>query len=72
MYRYITFIKYLLIENSTQKVLINKTISTPYTAHFSDALIGVTCLKLANEGSVRINIMSFLKELSELQLEPEL
>lgn len=65
-------IKYLLIENSTQKVLINKTISSPYTAHFSDALIGVTRLKLANEGSVRINIMSFLKELSELQLEPEM
>ncbi|MCJ8349386.1 hypothetical protein [Moritella sp.] len=64
-------IKYVLIENKTQKVLIKKVISAPYTATMSDALIAATRLRLANEGSVRMNIMSFLETLSALDTKAE-
>lgn len=59
-------IKYTLIENETQKVILNKTILAPYTATFSDAFVAANRLKLANEGSVRKNIMQFLQELSKI------
>jgi hypothetical protein len=60
-------IKYILIDKNSNKVIINNTILAPYTASFSDAWIAAKRLKLANEGTVRLNIMKFLEKLSSLK-----
>jgi len=59
---------YMLVERSTLKTVWEKTITTPYTASFGDAIIGVERLKLANEGAVRTNIAALIAELLRLKL----
>ncbi len=44
-------------------LVYEKEISCEYTANFSDALLGVERLRLANEGSMKKNISLFLEEL---------
>ncbi len=43
--------------------VFDETISTPYTANFSDAFVGVERLRLANEGAVRASIAAFITKL---------
>lgn len=47
--------------------ILNKTLTTPYTAAFGDSLLGVTRLRLANEGAIRANIEALLKELARVR-----
>lgn len=61
-------VMYILVERATGKTFWEKTITTPYTASFGDALYGVERLKLANEGAVRTNIAELITEL--LRLKP--
>lgn len=64
-------VEYTLSERSTQKVLYSKVISTPFTATFSDAAIGIIRMKVANEGAVRENIQKIINELMVLKLAPQ-
>ncbi len=57
---------YILVERSTGKTVWQETITTPYTASFGDALLGVERLKLANEGAVRTNIADLIGKLVRL------
>ena len=61
-------IHYRLTDLLHNRVVYEKTLSTPYTAAFGDALYGVTRLRLANEGAVRENIKAFLIDLARLNL----
>ncbi|MEM9678091.1 MAG: hypothetical protein AAF890_08540 [Pseudomonadota bacterium] len=45
--------------------VFQRTITAPYTAKFSDSLLAVERLRLANEGSARENIRKFIEALSE-------
>ena len=58
---------YQLVERTTAKTIWEKVITTPYTASFGDALLGVERLKLANEGAVRANILELINQLALLR-----
>jgi hypothetical protein len=55
---------YTLIDCRTQKEVWVRTITLPYTAAFSDSLLGVERLKLANEGAARVNIRKLVELLA--------
>ena len=61
--------EYTLVEVATNKVILREVIRAPFTAGVGDAFAGVKRLRLANEGSARANIESFLKRLSALKLD---
>jgi hypothetical protein len=62
-------VEYTLVEAATNKVVLREVIRTPFTAGFGDSVIGVKRLRLANEGSARVNIVALLKRLSDLKIE---
>ena len=58
-----TVVEYNLIRSDGSSVF-RKTITTSFTAVFSESLIAATRLKKDNEGSVRANIEAFIKALN--------
>lgn len=62
-------VSYTLVDRQTGKTIYNRTIELPYTAAFSDALYGVTRLRLANEGAVRVNIEALINDLFMLDID---
>jgi hypothetical protein len=58
------YVQYRIEELSTNKVMFNETIVTPYTANFSDSFLAVERLRLANEGAIRENIRELIKKVS--------
>lgn len=62
-------VEYTLVEVATNKVILREVVRAPFTAGVGDAFAGVKRLRLANEGSARANIESFLKRLSALKLD---
>ncbi|MGC4078898.1 MAG: hypothetical protein QM702_18015 [Rubrivivax sp.] len=61
-------VQYSLVDRATGKEVLNRTLVTPYTAAFSDALLGNERLKLANEGSIRTNIAALIQALKGVQV----
>jgi hypothetical protein len=61
-------VEYTLVERATGKSVYGRTIAEPYTAGFSDAVLGVERLRLANEGAVRTNIAKFIDEMSRMNI----
>lgn len=59
-------VEYSLEEKATGRRVFTKTISTPFTATFSDAAIAVIRVQIANEGAVRENIEKIIDELLSL------
>jgi len=64
-----TTVLYILTERNGGKEILKETIIASYTAGFSDSVVAVKRLRLANEGSARENIHEFLKALSNLKIE---
>lgn len=58
---------YQLVERRTAATVWEKSIVTPYTAKFSDSLLGVERLKLANEGAIKENIGRLVDEIYRLR-----
>ena len=58
---------YRVLETETKKIWFDQTVSTSYTAKFSDALIAIVRLRLANEGSIRENIKDFIQRLIKIR-----
>lgn len=56
-------VDYRLLEKSTQKEVFREVVTAPYTAKFTDSLMGVERLRLANEGSIKENIRIFIERL---------
>lgn len=60
-------VRYDLVDAASGRRVFGKTITTPFTATFSDAAIAVTRLRIANEGAVRKNLGELIDELLKLQ-----
>lgn len=64
-------VEYSLEERATGKKLLSRTIATPFTASFSDAVLAFERLKIANEGAVRENIEKIIDELLSLNISKQ-
>ena len=62
-------VQYTLIDDKNDKIIWRELVAESYTATFSDAFVGITRLKLANEGSAKKNINMLLNKLSKLQIQ---
>lgn len=60
---------YLVVATADGSEVFNETFKTPYTADFSDAIIGIERLRLANEGAARANIQAFIARFLEVAEE---
>lgn len=58
-------VNYSVRDTASDAPYFATTVVSPYTAKFSDSLLGVRRLQLANEGAVKANIARFLDEFSE-------
>lgn len=56
-------VHYKVARNVDESLALDETVSTPYTANFTDAFAGYERLRLANEGAVRENIKAILAKL---------
>ena len=61
-------VKYSLINQNSNEEIWTKDINSIYTAKFSDSLIGMERLNMANEGAIRKNIEILLQTLAVLEL----
>jgi hypothetical protein len=66
----ISTVKYTPTDASTGGVAWNKQIEHAYRAKFGDSLYGVTRLKLANEGSIKGNILELIEALKTWDGQP--
>lgn len=62
-------VRYMVVQRSSGKTVFDRTVTTPFTAKLSDALIAIERLKLANEGAIRTNIGELLSQLMDLKIE---
>lgn len=62
-------VHYTVTERATGKAVLDKSLITPYTAEFGDALLGTERLRLANEGAIRQSISRLIGELQQLKVE---
>ncbi len=53
-------VQYTLIDRASNKDVLSRTVTAPYTAAWNAAFAGVERLKLANEGSMRENIRQLI------------
>lgn len=60
---------YLLQGSKTKNTILDKNITASHTATFGDAAYGPNRLRLANEGSIKENIKSFISMLLQLKSE---
>jgi hypothetical protein len=56
-------VQYMLTDTTTNRVVFNRPVNAEFTAHVSDAFAAVERLRLANEGSIKVNIQMFLDQL---------
>jgi len=57
------YVNYQLCKESCKIVVYNKTIKSSYTAKFTESLVAVARLKMANEGAARANIKQLIEDL---------
>lgn len=62
-------VQYSVVERSSGKELMSRTLATPYTAAWNEAFLGMERLKLANEGAARTNIQQLIDALVALRLD---
>ena len=58
-----------LVERSTGRNILKRSIGTPYTAKMSDAFLGAERMKLANEGAIRRSIEVLIDEILRLPVD---
>lgn len=61
-------VNYSLARTNPKEVVWQKAVTSTYTAAFSEAFVGVTRLRMANEGAARKNIEQAINEMSNLKL----
>lgn len=64
-----THVQYILTDVRNGKVVLDEVVVAPYTATMSDAFLGATRLRLANEGAAKKNIEGLPEKLSELDIK---
>jgi hypothetical protein len=60
-------VRYSLVERTSRKEIFSKVIQANYVAKFSDAFAAAQRLQLANEGSIRANIVALIEELNQVK-----
>lgn len=55
-------VNYSVLEAQSGVSYFLTTVTAPYTAKVGDALAGIKRLRLANDGSIRTNIQTFINE----------
>lgn len=60
-------VAYVIKKTDTGEEIYNKKILSSYTATVGEAFVGVTRLRIANEGAARENIKLFLQDISKMQ-----
>ena len=63
------YVNYTVIDRASGDPYLLATVTTPHTARFGEAFLGMDRLRMANEGAVRANIREFLTRL--MAYEPE-
>jgi hypothetical protein len=66
-----TYVQYVLTDTNTNSMIFDEIIFTSYTVALDDAFAGTKRIRLANEGSGKMNIEKFLEKLSELTISPK-
>src|SRR5438067_8379951 len=61
------FVRYVLTESATGKVILDEQVRAEHTATGGDAFYGPDRLRLANEGSARKNITALVAKLNALR-----
>jgi len=61
-------VRYSLIDTQSRNEVYARVVQIAYTASMSDAFMGSTRLKLANEGAVKANIQALINDLIALKL----
>jgi hypothetical protein len=61
-------VRYSLVEIATGKEIYSRVIDASYTAAFNAAFLGTERLRIANEGSIRDNIDSLLRDMVMLKV----
>jgi hypothetical protein len=56
-------VRYVVTEVATSRIVFDEAVTASYTAELGESFYGVERLRLANEGSIRTNIASFLDQL---------
>jgi hypothetical protein len=56
-------VQYVLTDTTTNNVVFNRPVNAEFTAHVGDAFAAVERLRLANEGSIKTNIQTFMDQL---------
>lgn len=64
----VAVVHYSLQDVKTKKTVFNKTITSKYTATFSDSPLAFIRLKIANEGAARMNIKALLADLYKVKV----
>jgi len=59
--------KYQIFDQQKNKIVFERTLTTPYTASFTSSIIGIERMKVANEGAVRENIRNLINQLYSIQ-----
>ena len=68
----VTSIVAYTVKHAKNGLVFKETVTTPFTATMSDAFAGYQRLRIANEGAIRRNIQSFIKQIVErAKQEPE-
>jgi hypothetical protein len=62
-------VNYSLARTNPKEVVWQKAVTSTYTAPFSEAFLGATRLRKANEGAARRNIEQAITEISQLRLD---
>tara|TARA_R110002110_G_scaffold106707_5_gene267362 strand:- start:2461 stop:3021 length:561 start_codon:yes stop_codon:yes gene_type:complete len=65
-----SLIRYRIKNQSTIDIWFDEPVVVSYTATFGDAVIAIKRLRLANEGSIRSNIESFLRKITKITKKP--
>lgn len=60
-------VNYKLTDKTSHNTILKETIDSSYTAQFSDSVVGVKRLRLANEGAIKENIKQFIEKLNHLK-----
>jgi hypothetical protein len=60
-----SIVSYKVSERGTGKVVFEEAITAEYTAKLGDNFIGIERLRLANQGSIKTNIATFIEHLTK-------
>lgn len=61
-------VRYVVIDAKSGEKILDEVVSSPFTAHLGDSVIGTTRLRLANEGAARKNIAAFIEKVNATKL----